>query len=563
MNLVITKSEEMDFPNFETCLYTNCKARIAEFNRFGTLLAIGCKYGMVLIMDFTSKEVVRIFDYFGNTNLQFNNEITNFTQFSNGDYSQIYDLFEHEQTQGAKKVTKIPSPREKEREQINISAINWSYDSNYILVSYQLVNTIVLWNVETCEKQYQVAIPDPTFLHAQLYPYNANIAVISCGNPYVVDMKSKEVVKLLSPSHHTLAAARAEEQKASMEESKKSHEHHEDILSEEWLILALSQHNAHYFLLIDPHNRLVLVKEKTKAMEDIDSDHEDAAPPEISEMINTSKFSVVASLPLAVNGRITSVTCDDTQKYILVNATDRCLRLIKVSYSRRLMQFQKECVDVINRKKWMTAGFFTTRHPTKERYVVSGVGESGSHEICFISMEKGSVERRLGPSKEGCLHLCGHHMYHNSIVVVTSNGDLLLWSVKNPKSWTALAPEFTEIDENVEYIEKEEEFDAHNMIYVTPTTDPHEVVPIDKKSDYFDVKEDTDMYVHYSTFDIFEQSSSYLPQSNLLVVKPGIKPDFLTLKGKSDVRKLKERMETKGITLTKCVEGGSIEVPPQ
>ena len=36
-------------------------AQIVEFNRQGTLAAIGCRYGIVLIFDVLTKEVVRYF----------------------------------------------------------------------------------------------------------------------------------------------------------------------------------------------------------------------------------------------------------------------------------------------------------------------------------------------------------------------------------------------------------------------------------------------------------------------------------------------------------------------
>eukprot|EP01022_Parablepharisma_sp_SALTPOND_P017325 TRINITY_DN2742_c0_g1_i2.p1 TRINITY_DN2742_c0_g1~~TRINITY_DN2742_c0_g1_i2.p1 ORF type:complete len:604 (+),score=55.76 TRINITY_DN2742_c0_g1_i2:1520-3331(+) len=552
MNLIITKSEELDFPNFETWLYTNCKARLAEFNRFGTLLAIGCKYGITLIMDFTSKEIVRIFDYHGNSNLEFNSNIANFVQFSNGDYSQTYDLFEHEQA--TKKVTKIPSPKSKDRPEVAISCIQWSYDSNYLLVSYQLVNTIILWNVETCEKVHVVPIHDKSFVKAQLYPYNASIAIVSCGDPYIIDMKTQERIKFLT-NMKTSGKKHTEEDKMVIGEDLKKSETN----SEEWLVLALSRDHLHYFLLVDPRSRLILIKERGKEMEDIEEEKVEVAP-DITSLVNEAKFSVVAVLPLVVNGKITSITCDDSQKYVLLNATDRCLRLVKIGYHQKQLSLQKECVDVINRKKWMTTGFFTVGHPEKEQYIVSGVGESGSHDICFISVDKGTIEKRLGPSKEGCVHLCGHYVYHNSIVVVTSNGDLLLWSVRNPKCWAALAPDFTEIEENIEYIEKEEEFDVPNTIYIPPVTDPTEILPVDKKSDYFDVNEDMDAYVHYSTFDIFDHSSSYLPHSNLVVIKPAIKVDFLTMKGRADVKKLKEKMEAKGVFMQKRSDEGAIEI---
>ena len=36
-----------------------------------------------------------------------------------------------------------------------------------------------------------------------------------------------------------------------------------------------------------------------------------------------------------------------------------------------------------------------------------------------------------------------------------------MWSIITPQRWSALAPDFAEVEENVEYREREEEFDIH------------------------------------------------------------------------------------------------------
>lgn len=38
---------------------------------------------------------------------------------------------------------------------------------------------------------------------------------------------------------------------------------------------------------------------------------------------------------------------------------------------------------------------------------------------------------------------------------------MYLWSIITPQRWSALAPDFAEVEENVEYIEREDEFDIH------------------------------------------------------------------------------------------------------
>ena len=40
-------------------------------------------------------------------------------------------------------------------------------------------------------------------------------------------------------------------------------------------------------------------------------------------------------------------------------------------------------------------------------------------------------------------------------------GRVYLWSIVTPQKWSALAPDFAEVEENVEYAEREDEFDIH------------------------------------------------------------------------------------------------------
>ncbi|KAI7407426.1 hypothetical protein KC336_g13353, partial [Hortaea werneckii] len=41
------------------------------------------------------------------------------------------------------------------------------------------------------------------------------------------------------------------------------------------------------------------------------------------------------------------------------------------------------------------------------------------------------------------------------------SGRIYFWGVQAPQRWSALAPDFAEVEENVEYVEKEDEFDIH------------------------------------------------------------------------------------------------------
>jgi COMPASS component SWD1 len=91
---------------------------------------------------------------------------------------------------------------------------------------------------------------------------------------------------------------------------------------------------------------------------------------------------------------------------------------------------------------------------------VSTIGETGSNELKFYNAHDFSMMQRLELSQEGCVQLTTHSRSHFSIVMVTTGGSIFLWNSRPAKIIQPLAPFFTEIDENIEYVEKEDEFDV-------------------------------------------------------------------------------------------------------
>jgi COMPASS component SWD1 len=45
------------------------------------------------------------------------------------------------------------------------------------------------------------------------------------------------------------------------------------------------------------------------------------------------------------------------------------------------------------------------------------------------------------------------------IVSVSTQGHVYLWTTSFKENWSAFAPGFTELDDNIEYQEREDEFD--------------------------------------------------------------------------------------------------------
>ncbi|KAI7253731.1 hypothetical protein KC335_g14881 [Hortaea werneckii] len=84
-----------------------------------------------------------------------------------------------------------------------------------------------------------------------------------------------------------------------------------------------------------------------------------------------------------------------------------------------------------------------------------------NHDIYIWERTHGSLVKILeGPREE-----LGAVEWHPTRPVVAAtgveSGRIYFWGVQAPQRWSALAPDFAEVEENVEYVEKEDEFDIH------------------------------------------------------------------------------------------------------
>lgn len=59
------------------------------------------------------------------------------------------------------------------------------------------------------------------------------------------------------------------------------------------------------------------------------------------------------------------------------------------------------------------------------------------------------------------------------IASTTNQGNVLIWHCPTPEKWGAFAGGFEEVDENVEYEEREDEFDIveNFLLFLTSLTD--------------------------------------------------------------------------------------------
>jgi WD40 repeat protein len=175
--------------------------------------------------------------------------------------------------------------------------------------------------------------------------------------------------------------------------------------------------------------------------------------PTTHEIIWSGKIctSVVTTLRLTESGR-----------ELLVNSQDRIIRTFRIPNLSAedldpdtiQIPVEHKFQDVVNRLSWNHVTFSATGE-----YVAAST--YNNHELYIWERGHGSLVRMLeGPKEEQ-----GVIEWHPRRALLAAcgleTGRIYIWSVTSPQKWSALAPDFSEVEENVEYIEREDEFDIH------------------------------------------------------------------------------------------------------
>ena len=160
------------------------------------------------------------------------------------------------------------------------------------------------------------------------------------------------------------------------------------------------------------------------------------------------------------NGEIFSVGLNNNKNLILINSTDRVLRLFRYDFDT--ITLQKEYIDSVNKRKWINAHFYTFKIKNSiQDLIVSALADSNSLEFIFIDIETGNYVKRLEPFKYQCSDFICHYTNHFTILLISFKKiyNIVGYLINN---WGAFAPQLKYIEENIEFIEDEAYFDNFN-----------------------------------------------------------------------------------------------------
>ncbi|KAK3949128.1 WD40-repeat-containing domain protein [Pseudoneurospora amorphoporcata] len=308
----------------------------------------------------------------------------------------------------------------------NITSLSWSRCGRYLLSACQAWK-VILWDLQDGSKYREVRFRAPVY-GAELHPMHHHqfVAALFEEQPMLVDVTDPVEVRHILPS--------VEKRSDDGADTPTKEEHAKQDASHRTTAIVYTATGEH------------LLAGTTKGRLNI---------------IDATTHEIIYSEKIA-GGVITTLRLTDSGKELLVNAQDRTIRTFKVP-DLTLADLDPDTIqiplehkfqDLVNRLSWNHAAFSSTGE-----YVAAST--FNNHELYIWERGHGSLVRMLeGPKEEqGVIEWHPHKPLLAACGLET--GRINIWSVTSPQRWSALAPDFVEVEENVEYIEKEDEFDIH------------------------------------------------------------------------------------------------------
>ncbi|KAJ5161804.1 hypothetical protein N7492_007196 [Penicillium capsulatum] len=315
---------------------------------------------------------------------------------------------------------------------LQIQSLSWSRDDRYILTSGQDCKSI-LWDLKDGSRMRTVRFDAPVYI-AELHPFNHLLFVASLfeDQPVLVDISSPSAVKRILPS----APLRPQPTNGT----------EVDLGAAAKQAAQDAKHSTCVTIFTAFGNHIIAGTSKGWI-----------------NIIETATCKTIHSMRLC-NGVVILLRLASNGRDLLVNSSDRVIRTVLMPDLSQLgidlepanikLHVEHKFQDVVNRLSWNHVTFSSTgEFVTATTYM--------NPDIYVWERSHGSLVKILeGPREE-----LGVVEWHPSRPMVAACslelGCVYIWSVVSPQKWSALAPDFGEVEENVEYVEREDEFDVH------------------------------------------------------------------------------------------------------
>lgn len=229
-------------------------------------------------------------------------------------------------------------------------------------------------------------------------------------------------------------------------------------------------------------------------------------------IIDHKTIQVRGIVPISGGAVIKNIVFSRDGQYLLTNSNDRTIRIYEnllplkdglkaldgsnetleeleeveklKAVGSRCLALSREFQDSITRVHWKAPCF-----SGDGEWVVGGSASKGEHKI-YIWDRAGHLVKILEGPKEALIDLAWHPV-HPIVVSVSLTGLIYIWAKDYTENWSAFAPDFKELEENEEYVEREDEFDLMPETEKVKDSDVNEddevdIVTVEKDSTFSD-----------------------------------------------------------------------------
>lgn len=159
------------------------------------------------------------------------------------------------------------------------------------------------------------------------------------------------------------------------------------------------------------------------------------------------------------NSNIKHLVVSQNGEKLAINSSDRIIRQYSLDVNEEAntveIELEHKYQDVINKLQWNSI-FFGSKSAD---YLVASTHGSSAHELYLWETHSGTLVRVLEGAEEELMDI-DWNLYNMTIASNgLESGDVYAWSIVTAPKWSALAPDFEEVEENINYQEKEDEFD--------------------------------------------------------------------------------------------------------
>ena len=193
-------------------------------------------------------------------------------------------------------------------------------------------------------------------------------------------------------------------------------------------------------------------------------------------IIETESRKLIHSTKLSV-GLITYVRLSSNGRSLLVNSTDRIIRVVNMPdlssilpttvepeddadpstlAENIVLTVEHKFQDLVNRLSWNHATFSHSSANGSADYITASTYMR--KDIYIWELSTNSLVRILENREEPAI-IEWHPSRPLLAVTCVESGSIQIWGIEPQQKWSALAPDFAEVEENVEYVEREDEFD--------------------------------------------------------------------------------------------------------